>query len=187
MQIRTIHFGVVDEVIEKNAVAVKQSGVFSKQAKKQAHQIGFQVFPRLAGGFDDIVQTAHFFGGALVDGGLLPDGDGFITGNKFEVVYRLRKIGQFDFKRRLFAFQVIQVQVGKIADQHATRHFLVLESGKIFRGLDVGFIQVCAGRFHLNQQQAGKKAIYPPALAAQFFHPFFKTDGAAVVQVEDMT
>ena len=82
--------GMINQIIEKHTVLTKQAGIFRKQAKQQTHQIGFQIFAVVTGGFKRIMQFGHGFGGFFVDMHLLFNGDGFIVCQKQKRFYLLR-------------------------------------------------------------------------------------------------
>lgn len=76
------------------------------------------------------------------------------------------------------------MQIGEVADQHETRHFLILETGKILGGLHVSFVQILVAGFHFHQQLARQEGIDSSGAASEFLYPRLKINQAMIGNIE---
>jgi hypothetical protein len=123
------------------------------------------------------VQIGHFLGGPLVDGGLLLGDHAFITGQKKQGVNVRGQFSKGETEGFSVVLAIVEMDMGKIADQDGKGKLVHGQAGQVFGGLLVGQRQVLAGGLHLDEEQAGEKAVYPAMAATQFSGPMLEADG----------
>ena len=145
-----------DEIQED--VALEDAGVVREQAKHGPHQEPLQVVPPVAGLEQRVVQLAHQFGGADVDGVLIAECPAPHAEDEAE---RLDVAGQF-LKREadLFAFaEIVKLERLEIADEDVAGALVFGQGVEILPGLPVGLAEIATGALLLDDQDAGPEEI----------------------------
>ena len=144
VQVGAVFAAVLAQVAAKVAPALKDAGVFGKQAKHQAHQVALKVGAGIAAAAHGVVQLGNFAGGAFVDGDLLGLRLRLEAGQKQVVVNVQAEVVQLVAQRWVAGAVVVEVQVLEVADQDVVRQFGVFQAGQVVSGLLVGFFKVFA-------------------------------------------
>jgi len=127
-QIRTVFASSFFDVILKNA-ALKDSGVFSKQTKQQAHQVKFELVTIVTDFLQLIVKPAHVFGGFDIDRIFLAGFMFLVAGDKAEQMNVFVKFLQIKLML-LFFFKVVEPEAGKVRYQNILRQVAFLDARK---------------------------------------------------------
>ena len=166
IEVASVLARVLAQVAAKAAGALKNAGVFGKQAKQQAHQITLQVHAGVAAIAHGVVQLGNVARGVLVHGNLRLLRLRLVAGQKQIGVQVLCEVRQRVAQRGRDAIHAVQAHVLKVADQQVLGQLGVAQAGQVVGGLLVGLVQVLAARLHFNQELARIKAVNAPAPAA---------------------
>ena len=112
----------------------------------------------VAGLFKRVVQVAHEFGRLNVDRVLILEGAFLHAQNETELFDMVGQVGQSE-KRAFPLVQVPQLKGLEVADQNVTGTVLLGQGVEVVAGLFVGFGQVVAGAFLLNQEDTGPEQV----------------------------
>ncbi|OQC51130.1 MAG: hypothetical protein BWX55_01964 [Deltaproteobacteria bacterium ADurb.Bin022] len=112
----------------------KNTRVFGKQAEQQPHHVEFERMACVAGFLQPVVQFAHLLGGFDVDGVLLLNFVGLVSGNETEEAHVLVQVFQVEFVLFVF-FQIVKADAGEVGNDDILGQIALGNAGEIIQRL----------------------------------------------------
>ena len=185
---------------ELEVLLIEDAGVIGEEAEEQADEQHAEVVTGEAAGVEGIVQAGHDFRGLDVGGVFWVELLLLVAGDEGEAADVLVQIGEGEddggrlaFEQWeigvLFRLEVVEGDALEIGDDEPAGHFLfasgIDEATDVFHALGVGFVEVLACGFLLNEQAAGPKEVDFPPGAGKFFHGLLEGGDGAAFDAED--
>jgi hypothetical protein len=160
--------------------------VFREETEEDANEEEFEGMTFVAGGLEEVVELAEFFGGLDVDGVLLAKCVRLVASDETEAADVLVKLFEGKLDWVFVGIEVVEADATEVGDDDVAREVPFFEAVEVIGGLVECAVEVETSRFVFNKKDALPEEVDETAFAVGLYYGLFEGRNTAAVDAKHM-